>query len=1035
MFSYIKDNNDHRFILDDIKSGHSPGERIFIQQNSKKMQRIKSRIDKLLAEEKIEAKTGTKHVSRPSTPKIHDVFRARAESRRREIQELESLWQLYQEDSRYLPRQRKYEVLNLINVCLPILDSLNENFENLDIMEDKTLIYDSHGRVQNILSMCVALISAGVLRQVLDHHFHSAVGAGLHLFKELQDEEEKKKFIYGFSDQMTMDPDFFLVLLESKRLSTILDPESFFGKIIVKKICDHISGQALLDSMAENNKQILSDLTVKTVALGDLKKSFLKKPSVALGQEVINTQSDLSSVASKLAQVQYATHLVKKQLQVMKKKSQFLGSTQRARNVAQNLYAVLYSLVDGYEKMTATAGNKVYAQNLAQAIAKCFCAQNETMLHRVNTLIELHQEVYKLIPNIKHREKSLSNLPKNTELLQQETNNLDQDLVAITDTKVQILLASVKDKLPDFVYLSLAYSQQFVPEKVPLHVFSNVICEIVLKASEPGRLPNYILVHELLTNLSEKDTHKLFNTILNFCNRHDLSTILQNNAAHISTEAINIWSEFSEHSTHIGFDKQTIIAFQPVLTLLIYYGCAQENFEKFSRMIQCILEMIMLPPADKPSTIILLDYIFSLLAASPELRKSMDKSPEARQGMLKFFRVLFKNNVLIANRVYAATQIQKVYRGHRTRLRLIEAEILPKQNLSVSDPSDYRALSLDDLSPPSKSSLDFSIYGIPNVADFRSIDAQQVPTSELSESSLDSFFTAQDYHSSEMSIGQEDFPSRYQQYVLDTAHSICYSNKTDDLQKTASQVTAGHIVNSSVYGYDRTEDISAPVEKNIGVFERMQRWFVGLFLQYMMVKPERLLGMLRDLSQHSSQKGSWLSMTAYLRYFLNLDDSTRSLLARLADAIDLIIRSNPLFWTQLSQNDQNYEALYRLIKVLINPKIPNNSPVAIDAIGKLFETVQDYAVVRPETYSAVQALLSIWIDPEIFSQRCQEAELSIKNRTRQTLAKAKEGDNLSMSLSSSSPVPRSHLHKTMRKRKRGLNKPSRSMRSKSFSLD
>ena len=53
MFSYIKDNNDHRFILDDIKSGRSPGERIFIQQKSKKMQRIKSRIDKLLAEEKI----------------------------------------------------------------------------------------------------------------------------------------------------------------------------------------------------------------------------------------------------------------------------------------------------------------------------------------------------------------------------------------------------------------------------------------------------------------------------------------------------------------------------------------------------------------------------------------------------------------------------------------------------------------------------------------------------------------------------------------------------------------------------------------------------------------------------------------------------------------------------------------------------------------------------------------------------------------------------------------------------------------------
>ena len=1032
MLQSPKNSSEISMLLKQIQDGTSLGERQYVIRQRCQCAKYRSRLLHLI-EQRNQDRQDIRPDS-PTTPSIQGVMKERDINRQKEIEALEDKILQYDKDNRFFSRFKKFEVLQFISQFLPWVEKINEHYSSMSESQYRDFMYDNKGKLLNVFSLSMSLLARGILVKALDPSFRQASASAFSYYRKLQDECYRAEFIKNFADEMRQDPDFFIMIFESRQFAKIFHPESFLARVLKDKLARYITGDFVLDVMIKDQKALMMAKVEHMLVFFQAQKQFLSYSHNESSLEKLDAAQALIAsfdigvnLESKGVQQDYAYKVLREE---MKKRHLLKEITvdyyaqsslnsldedsQRPMMMAQKLYYVFFSVVSGVELLAPHY--PMHIRLLAEDLANVFCVDDQLMLKRVNRLMDLHRRVYAFLPHLQKKSTQKELSPK--------TNQAVLTVVEKTDEAIKDLHQFVLQRFDRYIDFSLAYGQQFVPVNIKLMSFSPFLQDMLLEASKPAKLPDYQFVQQLLTALATKDLSFTSRILLDFAMRHRLHRVFKKHASFLSHEVVVIWSQHAEASAHFGFDKDAVEHFEPVLKLLIEHGSDEQHFSAFVQVLSCIIEMIFAKLDEQPEVITLLDRIFDLLTECSSLRASLQSNPQARQGMLKFFRVLFKNNLLITNRIRAAIKIQSFIRGAQVRIRQSAHDLRSpkKQNNLTDTPYAEKGLTVDVEETQPLLALDKPYTPGDQVVDFTSIPNEA--WCRVSDEDWEDSVSVSSWETALSNLDVDSVPA-YQAYIEEKANEYAKFSLSDGKFEYPSSVR-------EPVGYDHAKDVRSN-PSNLGMWERFQRWFAGKILQFFMKNPGRLLWALDTLSQNPDHDGSqFLSFSAFLRARVGVNTETRALLGKLKRSIHLIIEVNPLFWQVLSSNNDNYGALYRLLKVLCNPNIPNNSPEAIDAIEKLFETVQDYAVTRSETYPAVQALLSIWLAPEEFENRCERVEQSLQQRslkldqTEDMSLSQKEG--LFVSTTKIQPVfkksPRNVLVKSRPSRPRSNSSPS-----------
>ena len=877
-------------LTEQIAEGTSLGEQFYQDRCQKKQATIRARLDKLshtMEEERRMFAPGAKL----SHARLGLV--KRAQQRDMEINQRKKTLRELRQDSRVLPRAQKTRLFVALQALVDGAELLTHNLQH----EEATLadIQDLYNLTKQDM-WSVGPFFRRFVRYVFGHL--GDIVPITNLYSSLSDGPSSR--YARLAAELSKDPDFYLFFLRSGRLSTIFSPEAPLGKLFKEQLRRVLSGQEAKRAFDRNHQAHVNELARAKSQFADTQASMRRSPLATTAmacESLIHSVTHLSRVVQ--AEERAATSLA--------------HTVPKMEALAQDdvlvdaLYQLWYAMLCGFERMAKDCPH--HHAELAQALA-VICSENNLDLPGFcNKVLALTEKIYALSTGETPSDKSQENASATETLLQPaaETSwwqsilgvqNLWQRVTVLQSAStvapsvsvpsLSDCVATIHDRMQHHMDASLAVAlaygeSKILDEKLDLTPFQPFIRDILLGSSAPGKLPDYALVRKMLDILARGDVLAFSDQILAFTTRHNLLQVVHKHADLLARQTCVLWGNYTSSTAHFGFDKQTVVAFEPVLQR-VFSDLDERSMLAFHEVGACILRMVFQRQQVSPSVMELLDKLFILLDESPHLRQHLvTKGPE-RQGMLQFFRVLFKNKLLITDREAAATRIQtqfRTYLARRERKKL----------------GDY-------------------------IGAF-----DEIRLAKMQHISL------------------------------------------DDIEKNRQQ--------SEVFvSYDRGEDVRAnPVD--LTWWQRLNVRILQFFLRRYKDRPADLLWYVTILAKDPSQDtfwDRWFTFSGFLRARVPIaDPGVRLLLTQLHDSLQVVSKVNLPFFQSLLHNPANHFALYQLLKVLIDPKKPNNCPQAIDAIEKLFETVMDEVVTRPETYPAVQGLLAIWLDPDRFGVRVEQA--------------------------------------------------------------
>ena len=886
-----------------ILSGVSPGELRISQRQEHTRLDLEQRIAKLeeqrskdhLLEKKL-------HISKSSRSSIQ---KKRALNRRGELEQLRD--KLDREVERPLDRQKKYDFYLA-------MDSLLENAKDISIstadvpLEDILALYKAPLQALHEKPLNYAYNAGPMLRQIL-YKFSTNLGSAWPLtkcFYNLSDGFTGKnlpKNTHIFLQQSLRDPDFFHFILHSGgRLKEAFAPDRMLAKLFKHQVEDYLRGDIFLTEMHQSTRAAKQKATADRDALRVIKKKVSQSQidqcapeDMSQEQKLLLEQVMKADAAYQLSKDQFDRQRSSyNQVRGILKEINANGHDRSA--TVEAIYQLWYDVLSSLAALSERFPEKQV--EVANKLAELGYQKDLTTTSGLGVFMDLLDSLRSVHLEESARGKTSVLVPT------QESQGLfagwfyatnePKPLTDFPDVQrsVQGLHRCLDTQLENYVDIALAVGGQHVQiDVVNLSVFKPFLVDTLRAATGPGKLPDFTLVRSLLDALASQDHRALYEQILAFTKRRDMIPVINKHADLLSNEGAKIWLHFANETAGFGFDQKTVKEFQPVLKLLLEIQTTSSPkkdgpFDDVAQVVDCIIRMVMASPAKQPSVMDLLDEIFRMLQRSELLRKRLVETPELRLGLLRFFKVLFRNNLLIPFKHGAATDIQRVFRGLRDRRRL------------ANDPLGLKANAYVD----------------------NALIARQV--------------------------------------------------------RVARGEPADLVLEGSA--------LQQPIAKQQGEPMRSKWWHplmrglisMGVYcLQFTHRQPRQLLWVLEALSHPPSYKKSFFSLASWLRYFAGTNDPDAHLLFnRLYKSIDLITQSNPEFYKELVSDRSNRDAIYQLALVFVDSKMDKNCRVATNAVRHIFNSVLDRVVTQPNTYSAVLALLSIWLDDESFERRCQDAK-------------------------------------------------------------
>lgn len=872
-----------------VAEGTSLGEQFYQNRCQKKREVIRLRLDKLTQTVDKEREIFS---ASPRFSKVSPGLLKRAYRRDMEINQKKKTLIELQQDSRVLPRDEKVRFFIALQALVDGAELLTNNLQHEDAtLTDIQALYDV--TKQDLWS--VGPFCRHFMRYILGHL--ADIIPVKHIYSTLSHTPSPQ--YRRLAAELSKDPDFYLFFLRSGRLSIIFAPSAPIGKLFKEQVRRMLSAQQFKRDFDRKHEMHIRDLAFAKSQFVETQARMLQHPSATLALACESLYDRVSNLSLVVQAEERASASLEHTLPQME---QLANDTE----LVDALYQLWYVLVCGFEKVAKDCPQQ--HEELAKSLA-VLCSENSQDLPSFfHKALALTERVYDMRSYGLQAEKEMVQSKQNVEepgaretswwqgLLglqyfwqrsaDQHSDIIEAESLIVPNVSdcIAIIHNRMQHHMDASLSVALAYGKSKILDKnIDLTPFQPFFRDILLTSAAPGKLPDYDLVRQLFDILARGDVMALSDEILSFTTRHNLLQVVHKHAGLLARETCVLWGNYANVTEHFGFDKQTVWAFEPVLKR-VFSDLDEHSMLAFHEVGACILRMVFQRLQASPSVMDLLDKLFILLDSSPKLRRHLVTEGPERKGMLQFFRVLFKNKLLITNREAAATRIQTQF---RTYLAMRERKKLG------------------------------------------------------------------------------DHLSAFDEVRLAKMKNINLAHLNQEKQQPAA-----------FFSYDRAQDTRAePVD--LTWWQRFNVRILQFFLRRYKERPADLLRYLAILAQDPGQDSfwdRWFTFSGFLRARVPIVDSgVRLLLTQLHDSLQVVSDVNPSFFQSLLHNPANHFALYQLLKVLINPQIPNNCPQAIDAIEKLFETVMDEVVTRPETYPAVQGLLAIWLDPDRFGVRVKQA--------------------------------------------------------------
>ncbi len=877
-------------LIQQIAEGTSLGEQFYQDRCQKKQQIVGLRLDKLT--QALEKEQGMFAGNAISSGARSGLIK-RAYQRDMEIsQRKKSLVQL-KEDSRVFSRARKARLFTAMQALIDGAELLTDNLQHRGAtLADIQALYDV--TKQDLWS--VGPFCRRFMRYICGHL--GDIMPIKTVYNTLSDAPTSQ--YARLATELSRDPDFYLFFLRSGRLATIFSPEAPIGKLFKEQVRQMLSGQEVKRAFDRKHQMHIKELAFVKSRFVEAQVHMLQHPTastVMVCESFYNRVSDLTRV------IQAEERALASLVHTLPQMEQLAQDAE----LVDALYQLWYAMVCGFEKMALDCPQQ--HEELAQSLAVLCSENSQDFPSFFNKVLVLTEKFYAmqaeqsstatglLSPSVSDVEapqavetswwQGLMRLQvfwQRPSVVQSSPIEVAPLPVPGVSDCIATIHARMQHHMDASLAVALAYGKsKILDENIDLTPFQPFFRDILLGSAAPGKLPDYALVRQMLDILARGDVLALSDHILAFTTRHNLLHVVHKHAELLARETCVLWGNYAGVTEHFGFGKQTVVAFEPVLKQ-VFSDIDEHSVLAFHEVGTCILRMVFQRLQASPSVMELLDKLFILLDASPKLRQNLVREGPERRGMLQFFRVLFKNKLLITDREAAATRIQTQF---RTYLAKRERKMLG---------GNVEALN-----------------------EIRLAKMKHVNLAHITQ------------------------------------------DKPDPV---------------AFVSYDRGNDTRAePVD--LTWWQRFNVRILQFFLRRYKERPAGLLNYLAILAQDPSQDSfwdRWFTFAGFLRARVPIvDPGVRLLLTQLHDSLHVVSEVNPAFFRALLHNPANHFALYHLLKVLINPQMPNNCPQAIDAIEKLFETVMDEVVSRPETYPAVQGLLAIWLDPDRFGVRVEQA--------------------------------------------------------------
>ncbi len=885
-----KEQHSIAHLIQQIAEGVSLGEQFYQDRCQKKQQDIGSRLDKLM--QAVEKEQGM-FVGNTISSAARAGLIKRAYQRDMEISQRKKSLVLLNEDSRVFARAQKARLFTAMQVLIDGAELLTDNLQHRDAkLADIRALYDV--TKQDLWS--VGPFFRRFLRYICGHL--GDIIPIKNVYNTLSDVPTSQ--YARLATELSRDPDFYLFFLRSGRLATIFSPNAPIGKLFKEQVRQMLSGQEVKRTFDRKHQMRIKELASAKNGFMEAQAHMLQHPeasTVMVCESFYNRVSDLTRVIQAEERAWASLEDTFPQMEQLAQDAELVDA----------LYQLWYAMVCGFEKMALDCPQR--HEELAQSLA-VLCSENSqdfpSFFNKVLDLTEKFYDIQVEQSSTKTRQLSLSSsdveVPQAVEtswwqglmrlqVFWQRPAVVQANPIEVTPLpvpEVSNCIATIHTRMQHHMDTSLAVALAYGKSKIldknlDLTPFQPFFRDVLLGSAAPGKLPDYALVRQMLDILARGDVLALSDQILAFTTRHNLLHVVHKHAELLARETCILWGHYAKATEHFGFGKQTVMTFEPVLKR-VFSDIDEHSVLAFHKVGACILRMVFQRLRARPSVMELLDKLFILLDVSPKLRKHLVREGPERTSMLQFFRTLFKNKLLIANREAAAERIQTQFRTY-----------LAKRKRKI--------------------------------------------------------------------LG--DHAEAFHEIRFAKMKNVNVTHITHDKPDSVDFVS-----------YDRGRDTRAePVD--LTWWQRFNVRILQFFLRCYKERPANLLNYLAILSEDPSQDSfwdRWFTFSGFLRARVSIVcPGVRLLLTQLHDSLRVVSEVNPPFFRALLHNPANHFALYHLLKVLLNPQVPNNCPQAIDAIEKLFETVMDEVVSRPETYPAVQGLLAIWLDPDRFGVRVEQA--------------------------------------------------------------